>query len=109
MKANEYQDAALRTANLGEGNHLSRFSNWGMGLAGESGEVVDELKKVVHHKHKLDPNKIAKELGDVLWYAAVLAKDLGYNLDEIMQMNIDKLKERYPDGFSKERSRDRES
>lgn len=54
--------------------------------------------------HDIDIEHIAKELGDVAWYLAVGAYSIGYNLEEILQMNVDKLKARYPDGFSVDRS-----
>lgn len=70
-----------------------------MGLNGEAGECVDILKKHLFQGHDLDKEHIAKELGDVSWYIAVTAAAIGYDLETIFQMNIDKLKERYPDGF----------
>ena len=54
--------------------------------------------------HELDTAHMAKELGDVAWYLAVSANAIGYDLETIMQMNVDKLKARYPDGFDAEHS-----
>lgn len=98
MTINEYQQAALRTApeDLGFTNGLL---NGLMGLNGEAGEAIDLLKKHLFQGHKLDTYHMAKELGDVAWYLAVTAYTLGYPLEEIFQMNVDKLRERYPDGF----------
>ena len=79
-----------------------------MGLCGESGEVIDIVKKHLAQGHSLDKEKIAKELGDVAWYLAETAYAIGYPLEEILQMNIDKLKARYPDGFDAEKSMNRE-
>lgn len=79
-----------------------------MGLCGESGEVIDIVKKHLAQGHSLDKEKIAKELGDVAWYVAETAYAIGYPLEEILQMNIDKLKARYPDGFDQEKSMNRE-
>lgn len=78
-----------------------------LGLAGESGEAVDLVKKALHHGHPLDASKLAKELGDVLWYLAVLAAAIGYDLSAVAEMNVSKLRARYPDGFSKDASRNR--
>lgn len=78
---------------------------WSLGLAGEAGEFADMMKKHHGHGHELDKKKAAKELGDVLWYVSVLADSIGYNLDSIAQLNVQKLRERYPDGFSVERSK----
>lgn len=100
MTINEYQTLAMRTANKGCRN----YSNAGLGLAGEAGECVDIIKKHLYHGHKLDKEKLKYELGDVCWYVALLASLIGENLDSIMIANVEKLKERYPDGFSHERS-----
>ena len=78
-----------------------------MGLAGESGEVCDYLKKVVFHGHELDKDQLCKELGDVLWYVATLATTAGLSLGEIARANVVKLQLRYPDGFDSTRSMNR--
>ena len=82
----------------------ARLAIAGLGLAGEAGEVVDYLKKVVGHGHKLDRDKLVKELGDVLWYVAEICSAINADMSDVAQQNIDKLKARYPDGFSSERS-----
>lgn len=102
----EYQMAAERTAKRIPIE--KRYVNFAMGLAGEAGEVVDYLKKVCFHGHPLDKDKLAEELGDLLWYIATIANTAGLYLDNIARENIKKLQERYPDGFSEERSRERE-
>lgn len=75
-----------------------------MGLNGEAGECIDILKKHLFQGHDLDREHMAKELGDVAWYLAVSADAIGYDLETIFQMNIDKLRARYPDGFDAEHS-----
>ena len=75
-----------------------------MGLAGETGEVVDYLKKVLYQGKPYDIDKIADELGDLAWYVSALATTLDITLESIAQMNIDKLYKRYPNGFSEEAS-----
>lgn len=105
MTINEYQKAALRTANFDAyPNDDAMTLNGVMGLAGESGECVDMMKKHLFQGHILDVEHLAKELGDVAWYLALTAKSIGYDLETILQMNVDKLKARYPDGFDAERS-----
>jgi len=79
-----------------------------MGLAGESGECVDIVKKVQFQNHILDAEHLIEELGDVLWYIAEAATAIGCDLDYIMEINIEKLKRRYPNGFDSERSINRE-
>lgn len=98
-----YQTLALTTANR-EGTAKTRLPNWSMGLAGESGELIDILKKHVYHGHALDMEAAKKELGDVLWYVAVLASELGFKLSEVAEANIEKLEKRYTNGFSREAS-----
>ena len=103
MELNEYQQLAMRTLNPA----LSRkdvLINGVMGLCGESGEAIDIVKKHLAQGHELDREKLAKELGDVAWYLAETASAIGYSLDDICRMNIEKLKARYPEGFSAENS-----
>lgn len=103
MKINEYQKAALRTAS-GMNEQYPRILNGILGLAGESGECVDMVKKHLFQGHELDKEHMAKELGDIAWYLAVAADAIGYDLETIMQMNVDKLMKRYPDGFDADKS-----
>lgn len=102
MRVNKYQQGALRTASSYKPEDL--IFNGVLGLCGESGEVADLIKKHLFQGHELDKKHLAKELGDVCWYIAILAKGLGYDLNTIMRMNLEKLKERYPNGFEKEKS-----
>lgn len=107
MTGNEYQRLAMRTSrkDLPWKDHLL---NGALGLAGESGEVCDLIKKNLMQSHKLDLEHVAKELGDILWYIAEATAAIGYDLDTIMQMNIDKLLKRYPgEGFDADRSQHR--
>lgn len=103
MTINQYQTLALRTEK-GMSKKYPRILNGLMGLCGESGECIDILKKHMAQGHELDKAHLAKELGDVAWYLAVSADAIGYDLEEIFQMNIDKLNARYPNGFEAERS-----
>ena len=103
MNVNEYQRLALVTANKSL-TPVQKLENGVMGLCGEAGEVIDIVKKHLFHSHPLDADKLKDELGDVAWYLARTADIIGYGLDEIFQMNIDKLKARYPEGFDSERS-----
>jgi NTP pyrophosphatase (non-canonical NTP hydrolase) len=111
MDANEYQKAAARTLI----DHLDYVLSdadillvWNaLGLAGEAGEVADLVKKGVLHQHGLDRARLKQELGDVLWYAAALCTRLEMDLSEVMQANIDKLLERYPEGYTPQDSRRR--
>lgn len=103
MTINEYQKLAMVTLNP-DLDKKDVLINGVMGLCGESGEAIDIVKKHLAQGHELDKEKLAKELGDVAWYLAETATAIGYNLEDIFQMNIDKLKKRYPEGFSVEKS-----
>lgn len=103
MKINEYQKLAMKTLNP-ELSERDVLINGVMGLCGESGEAIDIVKKHLAQGHPLDKKALAKELGDICWYVAETAQVLGYDLETIMTMNIEKLKKRYPDGFSREDS-----
>ena len=107
MTGNEYQEAALRTAN----NSLGAYNNLiigALGLAGESGEVADHIKKFVGQGHELDRDHVVEECGDVLWYVALTLQAVGSDMDTCMRHNVDKLMSRYPNGFEAERSIHRE-
>lgn len=78
-----------------------------LGIAGEAGEFADMIKKQAGHGHASDPVKEKKELGDILWYVADVCTKKGYDMDEVADMNIEKLKARYPEGFSAEKSQNR--
>ena len=103
MTINEYQVAALRTANHAL-TQMEQLQNGLMGLNGEAGECIDLIKKHLFQGHTLNKEHIAKELGDIAWYLAISADAIGYDLETIFQMNINKLKDRYPDGFDSELS-----
>lgn len=96
MQVNDYQTAALQTAIYP--NQGQNIAYPALGLVGEAGEVAEKVKKVIRDQDGVlnDParEKIALELSDVCWYLAVLAYELDYTLEEIMQMNLDKLASR---------------
>lgn len=104
LTADDYQRAALRTAQVDKLSDEELLLNGVMGLAGEAGEAIDLVKKARFQGHELDTEKLRGELGDVAWYLAVAAHALGFPLSEVLGANIEKLKQRYPDGFDKNRS-----
>ena len=99
MNINEYQKLAMTTLNP-ELSKKDVLINSVMGLCGESGEAIDIVKKWLAHGHELDKEHLKKELGDIAWYLAEAATALDTDLEDILQANIDKLKRRYPEGFS---------
>ena len=106
MTINEHQKLAMTTLNP-ELSKKDVLINGGMGLGGESGEAIDIVKKWLAQGHDLDKQQLAKELGDIAWYLAETAFALDIPLEDILQANIDKLRKRYPEGFSAERSIER--
>ena len=107
MDFDRYQYGVLRTANPDLSTEEAKMSA-ALGL-GESGEVQNLVKKELFHGHPEDRMSILDELGDVLYYVAWLAYLYDIDLSLIAQMNLDKLKARYPDGFSTEKSINREA
>lgn len=103
MTINEYQKLAMTTLNPAL-DKKDVLINGVMGLCGESGEVIDIVKKHLAQGHELDKEKIIKELGDVAWYMAEIATVLDVELEDVLMQNIEKLKKRYPEGFSTEKS-----
>jgi NTP pyrophosphatase (non-canonical NTP hydrolase) len=81
--------------------------NASLGLSGEVGELNDMIKKWMFHGHDLSIDDVKKELGDCLWYIAMMCESFGFSMEEIAQKNINKLIERYPEGFSEYASQNR--
>lgn len=102
MELNEYQTKALKTAL--DTKTQKKLVIAALGLGGESGEVLDHIKKYYGHDHPLDMAYLKKELGDILWYIAYMADALGIKLEDVAFTNIEKLKKRYPNGFNSEDS-----
>lgn len=99
MQVNEYQKAALVTAVYPDDKRIIYPA---LGMCGEAGEVADKVKKVIRDNNQQFTDEcnreIAKEIGDVLWYCATMAHDIGFTLEEVAQMNIDKLASRQQRG-----------
>ena len=106
MKMNEYQALARRTQKA-DLPHNGKLTEAALGLSGEAGECADYIKKGLFHGHPIDPVHIAYELGDVLWYVALMCDAFGLNMDDVADMNVTKLRNRYPQGFDEARSLNR--
>lgn len=117
MQINEYQQLAMRTNDGKITDRVAQYIadatddkmyykmigellNGALGLTGEAGEVADMIKKHIFHGHDLTAEELVKELGDVCWYLALLCTAIDVSLEDVMAQNIEKLKKRYPDGFS---------
>ena len=117
MNGNEYQYKAMRTnnheagekilASMQAGNNTGEILNASLGLSGEVGELNDLLKKWIFHEKNIDREHIKKEIGDIMWYIALMAEAFGFELDSIMITNIEKLEARYPEGFDTVRANNR--
>ena len=119
MTANEYQKLAMRTNDgkmterlirsevINEKYDAGGILEGCLGMAGESGELVDLIKKWIFHEKPLDETHVKKELGDVLWYAALLCESFGWKMEGIMSLNIEKLRARYPEGFDIKKANNR--
>ena len=81
--------------------------HWSLGLAGESGELVDAVKKYIFYGQKLDIVNVVEELGDILFYVSALCDTIDIDLDYIMLVNKEKLEKRYPEGYSNEDAKER--
>jgi NTP pyrophosphatase (non-canonical NTP hydrolase) len=96
MDCDDYQRAAMRTAR--DKDAPDEFMHLVLGLVGEAGEIAEKVKKWVRDDNsdlaRLDRDDMAKELGDVLWYSAVLAEFLGLSLNDVARRNVDKLADR---------------
>lgn len=117
MTGKEYQGLAMRTKN----NNVNRLLmpeirsgraggllNGVLGLTGEAGEVADLVKKGIFHEKGIDLEHLQKELGDVMWYIAMICDSCGLDMECVMETNIEKLKARYPEGFDTFRANHRE-
>jgi NTP pyrophosphatase (non-canonical NTP hydrolase) len=111
MDMDRYQDQAVQIMARDLEPQIE-MATLALGLAGEAGEVADIVKKLIGHGHPMNHEahtKLMLELGDILWYVAAFAElVLQRNLSEVAGANIEKLRARYPDGFTTERSMNRD-
>ena len=105
MTGNEYQKLAMRTCSVID-DEKEMLYHGVFGLNSEAGEVAGILQKT-YQGHCMNEEHVKKELGDCLWMIAEICESFGFGMDEVMQLNIDKLKERYPEGFDAEHSLNR--
>lgn len=109
MKPNEYQRLCERTE--AHCSHLEGFAmdysnhrllHGAIGIATESGELLDAIKKHIWYGKRLDSVNIAEECGDLLWYVALICNSRGVSMEQVMERNIAKLRVRYPEKFTEE-------
>ena len=99
MDLKEYQKVCKETAKKFSDKKEEAYT-WGLGFAGEAGDVASCIKKVFAHENEVIKEGIKENLGDSLWYIAMLCNVFGWDIEEILEENITKLKKRYPQGFT---------
>ena len=103
MELKEYQKLCKRTAKKFDSKEKEIFT-WGLGMAGEAGDIAGCIKKTFSHG---DDQKqgIRENLGDTMWYIAMICDFFEWEIDDILEENIEKLRKRHPEGFSEETAR----
>ena len=99
----EYQKLCKKTAKKFKDKD-KELMTWGLGIAGEAGDVAGCIKKTVAHKND-QKEGIRENLGDTLWYIAMICDFFKWDLNEVLGENIKKLEKRYPKGFSKQKAK----
>ncbi|WP_417334960.1 nucleoside triphosphate pyrophosphohydrolase family protein [Halobacteriovorax marinus] len=116
MNTQEYVKLAIKTESTDfesmntrlQDDGLKRLLHAGIGLSTEAGEFLDALKKHIFYGKELDRVNLAEEMGDLFWYLAIVADELGVDMDDVMERNIEKLKARYGEKFSEEKAENRD-
>lgn len=101
MDLKDYQELAKTTAKKEE-DPDKEICFWGLGVVGEAGDISSCIKKLVFHKNESIKEGIRENIGDMMWYTAMICNFFNWNLQEILNENIEKLKKRHPQGFTYE-------
>jgi len=99
MDLKDYQKLCKKTAKKFSSKDLE-IATWGLGISGEAGDIASCIKKYYAHQNKEVRDGIKENIGDMLWYTAMICNYFNWPLEEILEANYQKLKERYPTGFS---------
>ncbi|WP_372654288.1 nucleoside triphosphate pyrophosphohydrolase family protein [Halobacteriovorax sp.] len=116
MNTQEYVKLAIKTESTDfdsmnsrlENDGVKRLLHAGIGLSTEAGEFLDALKKHIFYGKELDRVNLAEEMGDLFWYLAIVSDELGVEMSDVMERNIEKLKARYGEKFSEEKAENRD-
>jgi len=100
MELDEYQKLAERTAKKDFQTKEEEIMCWGLGVSGEAGDIASCIKKVVFHENSSVKDGIKENIGDMMWYTAMICNYFGWKFSEVLAENIGKLKARYPEGFT---------
>lgn len=98
MTLKEYQELCKKTANKFE-NPEKEIMTWGLGVVGEAGDIAGCIKKTYSHRNDQKIG-IKENIGDTLWYMAMICNFFNWSLEEVLVENIEKLRKRYPEGFT---------
>lgn len=105
LKLTDYQKLVKKTAKTDFSSKNDEIANWGLGVSGEAGDLAGCIKKTIYHGND-QTSGIRENIGDTMWYLAMICNFYGWNFEEILAENIQKLQSRYKKGFtSKEASR----
>ena len=96
MDLKDYQELCKKTAKKFVTDR-EEILTWGLGITGEAGDVASCIKKTFQHDND-QKEGIKENLGDAMWYAAMICNFFGWNFEEVLKQNIEKLKKRYSDG-----------
>jgi len=107
MTNKEYIEACARTKSDKDFTIARDLLHAAMGITTECGELVDILKRTIFYGKELDTINLKEEVGDCLWYISILLNYMGWTYEEIMLLNIEKLKARYPEKFTQEKALER--
>jgi NTP pyrophosphatase (non-canonical NTP hydrolase) len=99
----DYQSMCKRTAKTFDDKE-KEIACWGLGIAGEAGDIAGCIKKSLFHKNDQEVG-IRENVGDTMWYLMMICNYYGWDIGEILEENIDKLKKRFPEGFSEENAK----
>jgi NTP pyrophosphatase (non-canonical NTP hydrolase) len=103
MNLKEYQELCKKTAKKFE-TQEKEILTWGLGIAGEAGDIAGCIKKTFAHNND-QKEGIKENIGDALWYMAMICNFFNWDMEEVLKQNVDKLQKRYPQGFTVENAR----
>lgn len=88
-------------------HQIIRLTHAGMGMTTEAGEFIDVLKKYAFYGKPIDKANLVEELGDLMWYIGIACSVLGVSVEKVMELNIGKLRKRYPEKFTNDNAKNR--
>lgn len=99
MNLKQYQEACKRTSKE-FATPETEIATWGLGVAGEAGDIASCIKKIFAHKNEAIKEGLKENPGDTMWYIAMICNFFNWDMEEVLNENIEKLKKRYPEGFT---------